>query len=533
MTLLYPLALLGLIPWAAVAGYVWVRRRATRPTPFLPLWDTAAAPPAGRSVRTPPWPILALLAATLLALLAATGPALPGGRRTINVVIDCGPTMSATGRLASATEALDAALRRAAATDINLFTVGTGPPTPRRLAASQITRNLEKIPFTSIPTLPKLTATLRRTLADSDTPVLVLTDQRLPDSLTRNPRVLPIRPTAAVRNAGIASFSVRRTPRPQAMLRLAGIDRPTTLTLRSAGQFTARRMAAAEATGPLFVDLPALGPTADALLDAQDDFPADDAAWLAQAAADPRLKVSADLPASVRRAADGFSRLRPPGDGGATVAVSTRPPPAGPAVVVADGGGPRVGPGTAVKVVDHPVTRGIRFPPAPSGATPPAGWSPLVTAGGLTLLAVRDGPPRGVWVGIDLAGSRFDGTADFVLLLARSFGWAGGGAGDLRDPEFAAAGPESVRPSWQRLTTRPSALTPAPGLYRDGGTNRAVNVPYLKFPNPPPIDRPVPPAAGRGIDLAPPLALAALAAAVLAFARRRKRSPLDTAGGQD
>ncbi len=533
MTLLYPLALLGLIPWAAVAGYVWVRRRETRPTPFLPLWDTAAAPPPGRSVRTPPWPILALLAATLLALLAATGPALPGGRRTVNVVIDCGPTMAATGRLASATEALDAALRRAAATDINLFTVGTGPPTPRRLAASQIIRTLQNLPFTSIPTLPKLTATLRRTLADSDTPVLVLTDQRLPDSLTRNPRVLPIRPTAPVRNAGIAGFSVRRTPRPQAMLRLAGVDRPMTLTLRSAGRSTARQVTPADELRPLFVDLPALGPTAAAFLDAADDFPADDAAWLAQTAADPRLEVSADLPTSVRRAADGFSRLRPPGDGGATVAVSTRRPPAGPAVVVADGGGPRVGPNVAVKVADHPITRGIRFPAAPSGATPPAGWQPLVTAGGLTLLAVRDGPPRGVWVGIDLAGPRFDATADFVLLLAKSFDWAGGGAGELRDPDFADAGPEAVRPSWQRLTTRPSALTPAPGLYLDGGAVRAVNVPYMPFATPPPIVRPVPPAAGRGIDLAPPLALAALAAAALAFARRPKRSPLDTAGGQD
>ena len=84
MTFALPLALLGLLPWAAAAGYVWVRRDATTAVPFVRLWSDRPAAPAGRrATRRPPAAVLLLLAAAVLAVLGASGPsAVRRGGRT-------------------------------------------------------------------------------------------------------------------------------------------------------------------------------------------------------------------------------------------------------------------------------------------------------------------------------------------------------------------------------------------------------------------------------------------------------------------
>ena len=523
MTLLYPLALLGLIPWAAVAVYVWVRRREVRPTPFLRLWNAVAAPPPGRLWHRPPLLILSLLVAILLVILAATGPLLTGGGRTVEVVVDAGPTMAAAGRLASATDALDTELSRLGASRVHLRILpNTSPETPDlpALAASQRIKSTTPSP---IPTTSQLTATLRRRLVETSKPVFVLTDQALPASLTSNPRLLIIPPTAPARNAGIRSFTLRDGPRPQAMLRLAGIDRPMTLTVESAGVRTTKTVSPDAAKNPIFVDLSTLGPTAHASLDAADDFPADDDAWLARARFYPRLTLSQDLPPAVRRAVTVYTKNRPATDGGATVAVSTTPPAAGPAAIFHNAPGPPMPPDSAVKMLDYPITRGLRFPPAPTSDPPPPGYRPLVTAGGKAMVAVSDGPPRRIWVGFDLAGSNWAATPDFVIFLAQAFDWAGGI--DPATPDYAAADPAAVRPSWTRLTTRLFNLAPAPGLYRDGAMIRAVIVPFTAFDvTPPTAQTAVPPTAADGTDLAPYLALAALILTAAALFPRSRRA---------
>ena len=596
MTLLYPLALLGLLPWAAVAAYVWVRRRETAAVPFLPLWEQSTAPPPrGRTVHRPPWRILAVLLAALLALLAASGPMLSRKGGTVAVVVDRGVTMAANGRLASAAESLKPLLAAAARVRLTTVPASEAVDLPAADAAAHIA-GLAPTPFD---TAAPLAAAVRRALADSAGPVLVVTDRDVPSSAAGKSRVVVARPTRPVRNAGIVSLSVRASPTPQAMVRVAGVDQLARLTVESAGRRVGRDLTPAEAGRPIFLDLPALGASVKAQIEpgatgglpasvfgfgdsgrpktlagkppvapespsrdahtgnavaGGDDFTADNVAWAARSGVYPRLDVAPDLSAAVRRVAEVYARQRPPVEGSPTVAVTAAAPPegpGGPAVVVADGGGPAISATAAVLVRDHPVTRGVRFPANPSATDPPAGWRAVVTVGGRTMVAVRDGPPRGVWVGVDFAGSGWDAMADFVVFFANAFDWVGGAAGGdsfwsttfdapEADPARRLAGPlagrvsPATRPASgaakrRRVTDRDGAalrVKPPPGLYETPNGVVAVNVPYVRFINLPKVVPPVVPRPlGGRVDLVPPLAFAALALVAFSLSLRSRKWP--------
>ena len=593
MTLLYPLALLGLLPWAAVAAYVWVRRRETAAIPFLPLWDATVAQPSGRGFHRPPWRILALLLAALLALLAASGPVVKTRRGTVAVVVDRGVTMAADGRLASAAESLKILLADTGAARVRLTTVPASETVD--LPAADMAAFIDRLTPTPFDTAAPLAAAVRRALVESSAPVLVVTDRDVPTSAAERSRVVLIRPIRLVRNAGIVSLSVRANPTPQAMVRVAGVNRPTRLTVESAGRRAWRDLTPAEAMRPIFLDLPAVGPWVRAELElgatgglpasvldssqpsrpktlagkspvapespnrdmqtengvaGADDFAADNVAWVARSGGYPRLDVSPDVPAAVRRMAAVYARQRPPVEESSTVAVTAAAPPEGPAVVVAPGGGLPALQKAAVLVSDHPITQGVRFPPNPVAADPPTGWRAVVSVGGRTMVAVRDGPSRGVWIGVDLAGSEWDATADFVVFFANAYDWAGGATGGdafssltFDAPEAAArrrfAAPLAGRVSGE---TRPASgaakqrrvgeggvtgdgVVPPPGLYQTPGGVVAVNVPYVSFVNRPNVAPPVVlRLPGGSVDLVPPLALAALALVTFSLSlRSRKR----------
>ena len=228
-----------------------------------------------------------------------------------------------------------------------------------------------------------------------------------------------------------------------------------TLRIDSAGRSTRRVVALppAGATRDEFVDLPAAGAFARATLEGlSDDIPATDTAWLARRPGWPAVAAVGTVPASVGRVIDIYRRLRPGRAGAVRVAVAGgigQLPTTGPALALggparAAGrpapttGAPRQAadesPATPAHANSPPDTRRSEAPPgadapharAGSGATgpaagpiridvdagfatdidwsrvlrdarvagePPSDWRPVVTAGGRTLVAVRDVPP--------------------------------------------------------------------------------------------------------------------------------------------
>src|ERR1700722_18934036 len=97
MQFLAPLWLIGLIPWAGLA--IWLLRGSgdTTHVPFVRLWPSGATAKSSRAFRIPPLAVASMLAAILLWILAAAGPAwgVQSGR-SITLIVDRGLTMSAT-----------------------------------------------------------------------------------------------------------------------------------------------------------------------------------------------------------------------------------------------------------------------------------------------------------------------------------------------------------------------------------------------------------------------------------------------------
>src|SRR5690606_22156628 len=109
MSLLAPIYLLLLVPWAGLV--VWLLRRRGRDVavPFVRLWQQPDASDAvAHRRRLPPPHLLLVLAALLIAILAAARPAVRdpvASGPPITLIIDTGLTMSAAsdkGTIASA-----------------------------------------------------------------------------------------------------------------------------------------------------------------------------------------------------------------------------------------------------------------------------------------------------------------------------------------------------------------------------------------------------------------------------------------------
>ena len=112
MSFASPLALLLLVPYAAVAVLVWRRRRTGRATgvPFLALWDRSAAT-SRPEVERPPWPVWLTLLATLLMLLAAAEPLWDWGvRRQVKLELVQAPDADVADALATLADEADVKL---------------------------------------------------------------------------------------------------------------------------------------------------------------------------------------------------------------------------------------------------------------------------------------------------------------------------------------------------------------------------------------------------------------------------------------
>lgn len=492
MTFLAPLWLLSLLPWLAVT--VWLLRKRRRPTaiPFIDLWQRGpeAPPKPARNYAPPPVPLALAMLAMLLALLAAAEPGIRGrAGRPVTIVVDRGASMSAGGpRFLDASKDVVVELgRRRFAGRVNLSFVAAAGPV--RTDAAGWLPHVARAKRTAISTGPSLWATVARRLAESDDPVLAVTDQ--PSALSDERLIVVGPPEVRFRNVGIAHVAARESPRPQVMVTVESTSRAESLTVRvcSGGQDTLARLEASpSASGRrnLFVDVPVLGPVLDVRLDTLDDAPADDRAWLVRQGNWPRVEAHAAFPAALDRFITAYASGRPPVEASPRVRVVERLAEAAgeePAVVLAAPSRWRAGSVGAVEVVSHPITRSVQFPASPDvvvDPAAPAGWTPVVTFGGKIAVAVREAPARQVWVGIGLdAWSR---TPSFVVFWANVFEWLGGGA-----VSYTYHSPGTLGSEWQPVADGPADLMGEsglwPGLYqRAGGGLRAVNAPFIALP---------------------------------------------------
>jgi hypothetical protein len=299
--------------------------------------------------------------------------------------------------------------------------------------------------------------------------VLVLTDKALS---SRDRRVTRLQPEEPVGGVGIVGIAARERPRPQLLLRIVNRSERTDALLRvsSAGQAVdhSLRLPKKGTVGLFFVDVHELGPTVSAAIDGT---VVDGRAWLARL---DRLRWVAATPgcdARLRRVAEVYNR--PIGQRTGRPIVLTDQPlatdEAGVWVVDDVGRGVAVGP---TSVVDSPVTRGVVHWPAGGGTAPP-GWAAKVSRGGRTMVAVRDGSPRQVWVAVNV--TEMSASADWVVLMANAFRWVGEATQDFR-----AESPHLLGPGWERVdgTAAPANVEAGlwPGLYRSpGGETVAVN----------------------------------------------------------
>jgi hypothetical protein len=168
--------------------------------------------------------------------------------------------------------------------------------------------------------------------------------------------------------------------------------------------------------------------------------------------------------------------------------------------------------------VDHAITHGLDFSglgAAGGGGQMPAGFSAVVSIGGVPVIAAAENPRR-IWIGLTASQWQAWGrSADFVHFGARAIGWCGGrvGSGEVyRGQELPPIGGEgfgSVGAGGESVLGR--AISDKAVIRRMG-----EQVPIAFNANRPPLpsgNQVVPPLSLRvsagGVDLQPILAAAA------------------------
>ena len=425
MTLLAPLALTALLPWAWLAWRCLRGRATPAGVPFLALWPADAARATRRRRRPPPAFLTFALLAALLAVVAAARPMIfpsRGGTSDLIVVVDRGDTMSLTrtdGRTRLAAFAEDHAdlLSPLRGASYNVLHVPAGATETNNLTAA--------------PTAADTAADLRRTVRDAlatNGGVLVVSD-RAPD-LVGNGRVFFVGPTQSPpANIGIESVAVAPAPADSAALVTLRNDSdfeetPLTLTT-AAGSATRRvRLPPRGETRRYALDFPP-GPADAAVVELPADaWPPDNRYAVARRRAWPDAVASPDAAAGLRRVVRLFRDLRPPRPYSRRVTVG---PAADATILIPPAGRPTEG---DWKIAADEIAAGVTWPAlrqVRAAAYPFAGdadWRPIVRRGAGVLLAINESDRR-AWVGFAAEG--FEQTPAFVRLWADLLTWANGG----------------------------------------------------------------------------------------------------------
>lgn len=492
MLLSSPIWLIGLAPWTAVVVWMLWGRRRRADVPFVQLWrGPVEGPRPKRRLQVPPLAIALALLAALLAVLGATRPMLRGVRSregpALTVMLDRGMSMSARGRrdlrYRETAEAVRAELERRFA-DAAVQVLAVPGESVRKTNLSGLVALANALSPTAIDTRQRVRRTVAERLATTSTPVIVISDATLP---IKNERMIQIVPQTPVRDTGIMLLAARLRPRPQVMVRVRNESPRKTcgVVVTSASARVEKELDLPETGGErdYFIDLQRLGEIISAELKVDDDVSADKRAWLVSEGSSPKIEPRCPLPPALRRMIDVYQRARLPAEDSARLAVVqdvSQAPAGAPAVVVPQ-------PTTSLmaspeRIVMHPVTEHVPWGnlsgPMHAAGDPPTGWTPVVSAGGHTLVAVTGQPPNQVWVGFDAPD--WAATPDFVIFWTDVFEWAGGSA-----PSFVSHALERWTTEWKLSAPSDAESGLWPGLYRRAdGAIRAFNAPDVPIAPP-------------------------------------------------
>ncbi|WP_428939347.1 BatA domain-containing protein [Fontivita pretiosa] len=484
-----PLWLLGLIAWAGVALWLLTGKRQRQAVPFVDLWRGPLSSPRARAaMHVPPSPVILLLLATVVAILAAGQPHLRTGAAntavSLTIIVDRGLTMSARGQSRPRWQELliatrDPILQHFGRGPVRLLLVpDTTPVESDRARWADVALAAESSSRDTRDLLPQV---LRRELRFAAGPVIVLSD--LPLDLNDD-RLVQIAPETSASNVGIVMVSANATasagsrypPAAQIMARVRNDSSFSQATLRVLGE-------GISVTQPItlppagqeenyFIDVPDAAKIEIAIdTPTPDSQPIDNHATLWRTRSWPIVQGSGELPPEVLRMIQVYQRVRPAGEGSTRVAVSADSVD-GPAVIVG-GDGQSLGAWPEVRVEDHPVTRDVDWPAALAGASVArlpgeAGWHPLVMAGERAVIAVRQTPARQVWIG--LSSDRWPRSTDFVVFWTNALDWAGQGQELYRAEHVPAVPmPREIQTNWRgRLASLAAAsatgIELSPGL---------------------------------------------------------------------
>ena len=534
MIFLAPIWLFALIPWGALALWSMFGRRKRTWVPYLPLWDAPEEVKRPRKGFEPP-PLALVLAvlAVLVGLLAMARPmwnARPD-RGGVTIIVDRGESMSARvdGRAIFAELASEVAPKL-------LETLGSGKVELVDVVGASVEstdRSSWQSPVgrwkrTALETSEALRATVRQRLERGES-VVVLSDR---DLAIENDQLIQIRPRWGVHNAGIVALAQRPG---QVMVTLRGSD-ATSRTLRvQCGDQKASRAIDLKPGADLrvFVDLNTPADTIEASLDGADDFDGDDRAWLVRMRAWPVIQTRTPVSDELGRMIDVYSKHRPSVEGSAVIAIARpgelKSDEVGVALAQLDAS---ESPQGQVAARAHPILSGVDFLPLQKSAAvaarpPDEDWTRVARIGERPIVAVREGEVRQVWVGFE--SREFARTPGFVVFWTNLLDWIGnageGGFGaSWVDQQLSLVRrlapqklPDDVDPGyWPGVFETPEGKVAAnlrPITFGGGGggdANWQGRLSGLKL------------RGGSGINLAPWLALAALACLLIAAATWEK-----------
>lgn len=514
-----PIWLFGLIPWGAVAVVLLMSRRRRTDVPFLELW-TLNAPQESirRSFSTPPIGVILMLLGILLGLLAAAGPSIrAGGIARVTVVVDAGASMSRgsavdrqTPRYVEAAERLRVLLASTAVDGLSVDVVVVSgpersPAESRRVAAGDLTDTLKAQPPSALDVGADVRRVVRQRLADPAARVALLSDNLPalePDQLQR---VLQVSPEArAADNAAITHLAVRRTPQPQAMVRLSRTGgaspgtapAPLAVRLTSAGRTTSTPVALAVGQSlDVFVDLPAAGDLLTSeLVRSPNDAGANESTWTDGFGGDDRADVIAEAAWPViepnlsvielQRLVDLYAKARPPGDRSVRLRLVASAAELGSSAGLVMPAA--VGMSTPVRVqriADHPAVSptalaNLSVPASAARTLPPGDWKVILQDDAGPLLAVLDrqdpmasNAVRQAWTAIDPRG--WAQQASYVVFWSMLFDWLGAAEAGER---FTSHPIQTLTDDWRPVELAPGARGARwwPGVYeRADGARRA------------------------------------------------------------
>ncbi len=538
MDFVWPAALWGFLPWLALGAWLLRGRRAKVRVAFLTLWRQATPPlPGRRRLRSPPWPVLLLWLAAGAALLALAQPRVPAGQAVANhwtVVLSRDPWLAArrqgkqleyTLLLRQADQWLGPQVGR-----ITLM------PAPQKVIQCSRSQWLEQADNWTPVATGAAEATRRavlQALAESDRPVLLVGNRAID---LRDPRLFVLAQARLLENVGIDYFAAVASPLGQAMVRLLNhSDRKNALLTLSDGQTPTSLTVDLPPRGQsrdYFVDLPRLGPWLEAHITPDDDFAADNRAWISRRGRSAVAVAAGALSPPLQKMVAVWNRLRADPASGLRVMVASDladHPAEEPMVLMPPATQPLQAP---LRIAAHPITEHIDWQNVErdgwAAPSPPSGFSPLVSdAAGRTLLAIRSEPARQVWIGLQSA--ELFNSSDWVLLFSQAMQWIGGPSARWLSEDAAA-----ISGAWKTVSAAPPEGSAQqgwwPGLYENGqGQWLAVGRRWDDAP--PSIDLvpAAPPMRQHWRELTVPLLWLALAAGGLAAWGFIRKSPSLTA----